>query len=97
MTWENKGKGDMANECFIMDTRGHYGPDFFLNHGLAARRDLFIESKTTADTGTDKWKREPVPIWGVLTTDFDSLKKGTLYVFQFKRLLFINQSCRTDP
>lgn len=57
-----------------MDTRGHYDASALHNMGFKSRRDIFIESKTA--TTPDKFKKNPTPIWGALTTDFDTLKKG---------------------
>lgn len=76
LSWSPNVKTDLAAEGFVMDTFGHFNPDKAHNTGWLQRRDMFIESKPLGEN--DKWKREPVPFWGILTTDFDTLKKGNI-------------------
>jgi hypothetical protein len=56
-----------------MDTYGHFGPELDKNLGWEQRREAFIESK---EGDTDKWKTDSVPFWGVLSTDFDTCRRG---------------------
>ena len=67
-------KSDIANEGFVMDTTGHFDPSLAHNAGYRLRREMFLESKDPAST--DKWKKGAVPFWGVLSSDYDSMKAG---------------------
>lgn len=42
------------------------------NAGFKSRRDMFLE---TTKAGNEVWKAYPVPLFGVLTTDFQTWKK----------------------
>jgi hypothetical protein len=67
---DSAAKSDIANESYVLDTNGHFGPSLN-NHGFTSRRDLFIAFKDP--TATDKWRTEAVPLWSVLSSDYDTM------------------------
>jgi hypothetical protein len=74
LTYSAATKTDMVPEGFVMDTYTHFNPSISMNTGFLQRRELFIESKEHLKP--DKWKKDPVPFWGVLSTDFDTARDG---------------------
>lgn len=74
INYTNATKHDLADELFIMDTKGHYGPNKANNKGFESRRLKFIDTKNPGLN--DTWKQEPISVWTCLNTDFDGLKKS---------------------
>jgi hypothetical protein len=74
LRFENSAKADLASEGWILDEQGHFGP-VSSNAGWISRRNIFIDSKDEVEGTADKWKQYDTPVFGFLSTDFDSVKK----------------------